>query len=115
MKQSLLFLACTIILLTSSCTKNVVDKPVDNGGPYFSQVKQIIQNNCVSCHHQGGQGMPVILTSDDDIVNRAAAIKAAVADPVSPTNKRMPQDGQLSEADKNTIVAWFNKGGKASD
>jgi uncharacterized membrane protein len=106
----------TLFLLTTlfSCTKKTADESIGDG-PYFPQVQQIIQANCITCHTQGGQGMPTILTSDDDIVNSAAHIKAAVADPISPTNKRMPQGGQLSQKDINIIVAWFNKGGRKTD
>ena len=59
--------------------------------------------------------MPVILTSDTDIVNNAAAIKSATIDPVSWTNKRMPLDGELSDADKAIIANWYEKGGTEND
>lgn len=82
---------------------------------YFPQVKAIIQANCLSCHSPGGQGMPTIFQTDEDITSRYAAIKAAVIDPASPLNKRMPQGGELSQGDKDIIQKWFDKGGKASD
>jgi len=59
--------------------------------------------------------MPVTLTTDDNIVALAASIKAATIDPASPRNKRMPQGGELSDADKATIQKWYDKGGKATD
>ena len=82
---------------------------------YDAEPQQIIEANCLTCHAPGGQGMPVILTTDDNIVALAASIKAATIDPVSPQNKRMPQDGELSEADKAVIQKWYDKGGKATD
>ena len=110
-KSAVLFFAIGIIALTSCRKTDVVQQPTS----YFPQVKMIVQKNCISCHYQGGQGMPVILTSDSDIVNRAASIKAATCDTPTFYNKRMPLDGELSDADKATITNWFEKGGTASD
>lgn len=59
--------------------------------------------------------MPTNLTTDANIAALAAAIKAATIDPASPRNKRMPQGGELSAADKAVIQQWFDKGGKISD
>ncbi|MBK9732038.1 MAG: hypothetical protein IPO83_12270 [Chitinophagaceae bacterium] len=102
-----------IMLILSSCKKESTN-PADNG-PYFSQVKTIVDQHCVSCHYQGGQGMPVILTEDSDIVNNAANIKSATIDTPSWFNKRMPPDGELSDADKTTIQNWFDNGGQIDD
>ncbi len=82
---------------------------------YFPQVKQIIQANCISCHSPGGQGLPVILTTDENIVALSASIKAAVIDPINPRNRRMPLGSELSDADKTVIQKWFDKGGTATD
>ena len=103
--------ACTAIFI--SC-KHDTTAPQDNG-PYFPKVKQIIAANCLTCHSPGGQGMPVILTSDDNIVALAPQIKAATIDPASPQNKRMPQGGELSDADKTVIHKWYDNGGKTTD
>ena len=59
--------------------------------------------------------MPVILTSDSDIVLHAAGIKAATCDTPTWLNKRMPPEGDLSDADKAIITNWFEKGGTATD
>lgn len=59
--------------------------------------------------------MPVVFTADADITGRAAAIKTTTLDPVSPTNKRMPQTGELSDSEKDNILKWFEKGGRATD
>jgi uncharacterized membrane protein len=104
-------IACTAIFF--SC-KHDVTTPQDNG-LYFPKVKQIIAANCLTCHSPGGQGLPVILTTDDDIMALAASIKAATIDPASPQNKRMPLGGELSDSAKATIQKWYDKGGKATD
>lgn len=102
-------------ILVAACNQ---EKQTQQGNDkYFPAVKTIISNNCMSCHNSNGSwaGRPVKFDTDDDITSQYMAIKAAVADPVTPTNKRMPQIGTLSENDINTIVSWFNKGGKSSD
>ena len=109
MRKQILFCICT--LLMSSCNK----QQSDGTGLYYPRVKAIIQANCtISCHSpsQGfNQGLPVILETDSDIVQRAASIKAAVADPVTPFNRRMPDGGSLSAANVNIITQWYNAGG----
>src|SRR5665647_503621 len=98
-----------------SCSKqNDMVPPPDK---YFPLVKNIIQNNCLSCHSSSGTwaGRPVAFDSDTAIAELSSSIKRAVADPISPTNRRMPQGGSLSASDVDIIVKWFNKGGKITD
>ncbi len=108
MKQ-LLILATLVVLTELACKKDPVETR------YFPIVKTIIQANCITCHTPGGQGMPIVFVTDEDISSRAASIKAATIDPVSPQNKRMPQGGELSQADKDVIKKWFEKGGRITD
>lgn len=88
-------------------------------GPYFAQVKTIVQNNCISCHSQNGtgspKGLPVLLETDDEIVQLSAQIKAATCDPVTIRNKRMPYGGELSSTEKQIIINWVNAGGTAAN
>lgn len=111
LKRSALTLLVLSIIAMFSCKK----EPGTTEEFYFVQVKSIVQQHCVTCHHQGGQGMPVILAEDSDIVNNAANIKSATIDPVTLFNKRMPPDGELSDADKMVIQNWFDKGGQITD
>ena len=99
-----------------SCKKDNVT-PDPNNQTYFPKVKTIIANNCLSCHISTGTwaGRPTKFDTDLDITTAYSAIKRAVADPVTITNKRMPQGGTLSASDIDIIVKWFNKGGKATD
>jgi uncharacterized membrane protein len=111
-----LYLGIFIILslfFNISCKKTDDVTESTNSGVYFTQVKKIIQNNCLSCHNQkdptNWSGRPVALDTDEDIVIRAAFIKESVV------NKRMPRGGSLSDSDIDIIVQWYKKGGKASD
>ena len=110
-KLSVLVFIAVIVSMTS-CKK---DEVVPQQTIYFPQVRTIIQKNCISCHYQGGQGMPVILTADSDIISYSASIKAATCDTPTYINKRMPLDGELSDEDKEVIISWFEKGGTDSD
>ena len=111
MSNQLLAISLCLLLL-ASCGKENSTAP---SGKYYPKAKTIIQANCtVTCHSpsQGFmQGLPVVLETDSDIVQRAASIKAAVGDPVTPFNKRMPQGGSLSAADIATITQWYAAGG----
>ena len=102
------------ILISCSKSDNNTQPANDK---YFPQVKTIITGNCLSCHSSSGswQGRPVKFDNDSDISSQYIAIKKAVADPVTITNKRMPQGGELSASDIDVIVKWFNKGGKVTD
>ena len=103
-----------VIFTISSCKKDNNQAASDN---YFPKVKAIISNNCLTCHSSSGSwaGRPTKFDSDLDITSNYIAIKRAVADPVTITNKRMPQGGTLSASDIDIIVQWFNKGGKVTD
>jgi uncharacterized membrane protein len=103
-----------LFLLIISCK---TDEITNQNEVYFPKVKSIISQNCLSCHSKFGtwQGRPTALDTDIEIEQVSTSIKASVADPISPRNKRMPQGGQLSQSDINIIVKWFSKGGKVSD
>ena len=99
-----------------SCTSKKQDDP---SVLYFPQVKSIIQTNCVSCHSISGTGSPkgllTLLETDDQIASASLNIKSAIIDAITPLNKRMPLSGELSEADKNSILKWYQAGGKVSN
>ncbi|MEP6793204.1 MAG: hypothetical protein ABJB16_02675 [Saprospiraceae bacterium] len=99
----------------TACNHNDLANPGTE--KYFPQVKLIIENHCASCHYSSGTwaGRPVSFDNDTAIAQQYQLIKSAVADPVSPTNRRMPQDGMLTADEIDIIVKWFDKGGKITD
>lgn len=116
-KSKIIFLSSIVLVALSSCTNTEIPIPV--AGTYFPKVKIIINNNCMSCHNSSDPsnwlGRPVKFDTDTDIISMYALIKSSVADPVSPTNPRMPTIGSLSATDIDIIVKWYNKGGKSTD
>jgi uncharacterized membrane protein len=104
-----------LILFGNSCKKEPKKNVRVEGYKLFPQVRQVIQTQCtISCHAPSlgyYEGMPVILETDSNIVEHAAGIKAAVADPVTVTNKRMPQGGTLPDLQVQLIIDWYTAGG----
>jgi uncharacterized membrane protein len=105
--------AIALVCVLSSCSKEEVSVTA----PYFPKVKTIISNHCLSCHASTGswQGRPTAFDTDEEISNSYASIKAAVNDPSTPTNKRMPQTGSLSANEIQIIIKWWELGGKITD
>lgn len=79
-------------------------------GPLFTDVKQLIQVNCIICHAPGGQQPNPNWTVDCNIVQNAALINTRVV-----VQGTMPPTGALSQANKDKITAWINAGGKITN
>jgi len=106
-----------IVFSFSKCKKTTSSDSTPVTTKYFPLVKTIIQNKCISCHSTSGNwsGRPTAFDTDSSIAKQFASIKASISDPVTPNNKRMPQTGVLSTNDINSILGWYNAGGKTSD
>jgi uncharacterized membrane protein len=119
LKRVLTFAAVVSLNISySSCDKTRERTTVSGkSGAYFPAVKEIIDDNCVSCHDPSGEwsGRPIALNSDSLVVLNAARVKSAIADPVTRANKRMPIGAPLSAVEVNTIVKWQAAGGRATD
>lgn len=81
-------------------------------GTRFTDVRQIIQTNCVSCHGGSSPQNGIDFSKDCVIVQQKDRIKARAVDG---NPSFMPTGGQLSAADKNKITAWVNAGGRFID
>jgi mono/diheme cytochrome c family protein len=94
----------------------------DDAVTYNSHVAQIINENCVVCHTEGGIG-PMQLSSYDQVRPWAPLIQLRVA------NREMPPyaydhgigiqdlqgDWRLEQTEIDTIVAWVNQGSPMGD
>ena len=118
MKKCILLLLLFLFFLFS-CKNDKAPIAIPLAEKLFPKVKIIVRSNCtVSCHAPSmgfNIGLPVVLENDTDIVYHASGIKAAVADPVTPTNHRMPQGGNLSASDIDIIKKWFEGGGSLNN
>ena len=81
-------------------------------GPLFSQVKAVLQTNCVPCHNNSQQEGGMNWTIDCNIVTFKDRIKARAVD-ASPS--AMPPTGLLPLSERQKIVNWINAGGKFTD
>lgn len=94
---------------TKSGTVTITSSP---GGVLFAAVKAVINTNCVSCHAGSSAQGGISLSTDCNIINASARIKARAVDG---NPSFMPQGGQLSATDKKKITDWINAGGKYTD
>jgi uncharacterized membrane protein len=79
-------------------------------GSLFKEVKNLITNNCVTCHNPNGQ-MPTVNFQDNCVIqSRAALIKQRAVD-----QGNMPPTGSLSQNDKDKITTWVAAGGRVTD
>ncbi len=81
-------------------------------GPLFSQVKTLIQNNCLYCHGTTVASGGVSYSDDCNIVTGKLRIKARAVD-ANPTP--MPPTGLLPAAERQKIIDWMNAGGRYSN
>ncbi|MGB3019339.1 MAG: cytochrome c, partial [Ignavibacteria bacterium] len=81
-------------------------------GSLFSQVRSVLQANCVSCHSNGIANGGMNFEVDCNIVNNKDRIKARAVD-ANPS--AMPPTGLISAADRQKIVNWVNAGGRFTD
>ncbi len=81
-------------------------------GPLFIAVRQIIQNNCVSCHSGGAAAAGRDWSVDCNVVASKDIIKTRAVDQAG-TPSQMPQapNAALSAADRQKITDWINAGG----
>jgi hypothetical protein len=81
-------------------------------GPLFTEVKTMMQNNCVSCHNATQSEGGMNWTVDCNIVANKDRIKARAVDGIpSP----MPPTGLLPISERNKITNWINAGGNYSN
>ena len=97
----------------NGCT-GTVNATVSNltAGPLFLAVKNVLDNNCVSCHNntlsEGGMNWTVdcnIVTFKDRIRERA----------VNANPSAMPPTGLLPASERLKITNWINAGGRFTD
>lgn len=88
---------------------NVPNRPQ---GPLFTQVKTLLQNNCVVCHNSANPNGGMNWEVDCNIVNfKNRILERAVNGNPSP----MPPSGLLPASERQKIVDWINAGGRYID
>lgn len=90
------------------------------GQTTYSDIKQILINNCASCHRQGGGGPFDILDYDQAFAYRyliSHEVNEGYMPPWQADTSYMHFVGEreISESDKNAIIAWVTDGGLRGD
>jgi uncharacterized membrane protein len=75
---------------------------------YSTQVKSIIQDNCVSCHSSSGTQPAYPMDNFDQI--KAYALNGKLVLRTNDTLAPMPQAGLMSDCNRLKIIAWVNAG-----
>lgn len=105
-----------IMLSFLSCSENSTDDLIENNNSaitYNSQVKNIIQSNCLVCHTSPPiNGAPTQLTTYNDVKN--AILTGGLLDRISRPQGAygmMPSGGtRLPQSTINILIAWQNEG-----
>jgi hypothetical protein len=84
-------------------TINVTVPRLNTGTSFTSEIKTIIDNNCISCHRVGGTG-PGDFTTQAGLAARAAQVKARTG------AGTMPPGGGLTPAQISLIACWVDDG-----
>jgi hypothetical protein len=96
-------------VLLLACSKNNVSYTADcsTAKSYATDVSSVIQSYCATnsgCHASGSSNGPGALTTYAQVYSARASIRSAVA------NGSMPQNGSLTNAQKNAIICWIDSG-----
>lgn len=87
---------------------------------YHNRISRILQNNCLTCHHQGGAG-PFPLETYAQVMAKRKTIRFVIEDQIMPPwgAKHEPgkwlNDMTLGEIDENDLLAWIENGSPEGD
>lgn len=103
------FILFVILITMYSCESRTIDD-VSTPVTYTSDIKQIIEYNCISCHApKGGEGSYFRLTNYTEVSSSVDKIIFRIEKPATDTLK-MPQGGSLSTSDIALIKKWKSTG-----
>lgn len=96
-------------VLLLACSKSNVNYTADcsTAKSYTTDVSPIIQSYCTTnsgCHATGSSHGPGALTSYAQVYSARSSIRTVVA------NGSMPQNGSITNDQKNAIICWIDSG-----
>ena len=109
MKKTIFIISLGLLLLIIACSKssNAIATDCSTAKSYSTDVSPIIQSSCATnsgCHASGSSHGPGALTSYAQVFSARTSIRNAVA------SGTMPQNGNLSSTQRNTILCWIDSG-----
>ena len=75
---------------------------------YQANIKQIMSNNCTSCHSVDGNQEPFLETYDQ--VRDATENGVLLEEIEAPSGQGMPESGRMPQSTINTINNWIAQG-----
>ena len=108
MKKMAIFIFVLAILIINACSKNnSSDYTADcsTTKTFSADANPVIQSFCATnagCHGTGSSHGPGPLTTYSQIYNNRSAIRTSIL------NGSMPQNGTLSNSQKNAVVCWID-------
>jgi len=104
LKKVVLIIACIVLASCENYVENeyeIINQDCDPNTSFVSQIKPIIDNNCVSCHN--GNQFPDLRT-----FNGVSANSTIVKEQV--VNRTMPIGGVLTNEEIDIISCWIDSG-----
>lgn len=107
---SKLTLICICLLGFSSCTKAFISdgtettNPIDKTITYTADVKQIMTNNCITCHGGPSPSAGLELTTYTNVKN--AALNRNLLERMNDATAPMPQSGLLILQTRQIMDKW---------
>jgi mono/diheme cytochrome c family protein len=111
-------LALPLLLVTTGCTEPDPAADGDTDEPtltYYRDVQHLMTTHCGACHVDGGSG-PFELATYEQLMATAPLVRTAVESGEMPPWSADPEcrtfqhERRMSEADKETLLAWIDAG-----
>lgn len=121
MSKKKLFILLILSLVATLISYQFIKKALIGRGKssmevtYSADVAPILNQHCVSCHHDGGSG-PFALTSYDEVMRKKKTIRKVISQnimppwPADPTYTHFVDENVLTDEEKQTIYKWMTGG-----
>lgn len=115
MKKTI-FTFFVLLLVISSCKKEEMPEPIVTPEPQtiitYASIKSIVDNNCVQCHATAQNTYIADFTSYANLSSYLDNPDNTMIDRLNSDEEfyKMPPNGELSQIDKDLLIAWINDG-----
>ena len=104
--KSIIFIGLAIVVV--GCKKEDIKEPIDRTVTFEMDIKNIVANNCQTCHSGLLPSADVDLTTYQNV--RFFAEQGALLTRIEDTEEPMPPSGLLSDEHRQLIAKWATDG-----